>query len=208
MHIDLDYLRRHYASLSDDALLAVDETELVENARAVYEEELAHRRLRPQEAAGSDDDPEIAPPINLANDDDEDLDGGPEPDWLKDSACPASFVSLPGGNAAQEAAAARDALLAAGIPVYVSSGEVEPEPDPPKLYEFRVMVPGKWTLEAESVLDQKIFNRDVEGQWKTHFQMLSDAELRAVDPEVLFGGLRDRIDRVTRAYKEELKQRR
>jgi hypothetical protein len=37
--------------------------------------------------------------------------------------------------------------------------------------------------------------------------MLSYEELKAVDPEVLFGGLRDRIERVTRAYNEELKLR-
>jgi hypothetical protein len=69
------------------------------------------------------------------------------------------------------------------------------------------MVPGRWMLEAQSVLDQGIFNQEVEDQWKAHFQMLSDEELRAVDPQVLFGGLRDRIERVTRAYRDELAQR-
>jgi len=208
LQTDTVYLRRHYASLSDEALLAIDETELVDEARRIYDEELAQRGLTLAEARDTDAPSFVDRPIERPDDDDEELDGGPEPDWLKDAACPASFVSRPGVEAAQEAAAARDALLAAGIAVYVSSGEVEPEPDPPTQHEFRVMVPGKWMLEAESVLDQKIFNREVEGQWKTHFQMLSDEELRAVDPEILFGGLRDRIERVTRAYNEELKRRR
>jgi len=63
-------------------------------------------------------------------------------------------------------------------------------------------------FEAESVLDKEIFNREAEAMWKTHFQTLSDEELQAVDLEVLVAGLKDRIERVTRAYKEELKQRR
>ncbi len=69
------------------------------------------------------------------------------------------------------------------------------------------MVPGKLSFEAESVLDKEIFNREIEGQWKTYFQMLSDDELQEVDLEGLLAGLTDRIARVTRAYEEELKQR-
>src|SRR5579885_3620819 len=44
MDIDLDYLRRHYADLSDEALMEVDPSELVAEARRCYEEELARRR--------------------------------------------------------------------------------------------------------------------------------------------------------------------
>jgi len=209
LQIDLKYLRRHYASLSDEGLLAVDETELVDEARRIYDEELAGRGLSLQEADVSGDGaPGLAPRSIHRPDDHAELVGGPEPDWLKDATETASFVSRPGGEAPQRAAAARDALQAAGIPVYVWSGDVEPEPDPPKQHEFRVMVPSKWTLEAQSVLDQEIFNQEVEDQWRSHFQMLSDEELRAVDPQVVFGGLRDRIERVTRAYSEEIKQRR
>jgi hypothetical protein len=210
MQIDLEYLRRHYASLSDEGLLAIDETDLVDDARRIYDEELAARGLTPQ--AIQDDDPGIEAPPEAEDEGldagpDDDLDGGPEPDWLGDAAVAASFVSRPGGDTAQDAVEARDALEAAGIPCYLSTGKVEPQRVSAQQYELRLMVPGKHNLEAESVLDQKIFNREVEGQWKTHFQMLSDEELRAVDPEVLFGGLRDRIERVTRAYREELAQR-
>jgi hypothetical protein len=225
LKIDLVYLRRHYASLSDEGLLAIDETELVNDARRIYDEELAERGLTFQEETEESDDgapgltprpsaprPSVPRPLvprqtGRPDDDHAELVGGPEPVWLEDAASPASFVSRPGGEAAQQAAAARDALQAAGIPVYVWSGDVEPQPDPPKQHEFRVMVPDKWMLEAQSVLDQEIFNREVEDQWKTHFQMLSDEELRSVDPQVLFGGLTDRIERVTRAYRDELAER-
>src|ERR1022692_3246177 len=150
--IDPIYLRRHYASLSDEGLLEVDETELVDEARRIYDEELAQRGLTGEEQ--TEDEEVDAEPAT----DDEGFDMGPEPDWLKDADCPATFVNYPGGEAAQHAAAARAALEAAGIPVHVSSGEVGAgqEAEPPKQYEFRVMVPGRWLLEAESVLDQEI----------------------------------------------------
>ncbi len=44
MPVDLEYLRRHYASLSDEALLELDRSELVETAQKCYDEELARRK--------------------------------------------------------------------------------------------------------------------------------------------------------------------
>jgi hypothetical protein len=70
------------------------------------------------------------------------------------------------------------------------------------------MVPGNLNFEAESVLDKEIFNREAEGIWQTHFQTLTDEELRAVDLELVFAGRKDWIERVTRAYNEEIKRRR
>ena len=69
------------------------------------------------------------------------------------------------------------------------------------------MVPDNLNFEAESILDKEIFNWEAEATWKAHLQTLSDEELRAVDPQVVFGGLRDRIKRVTRAYQDELARR-
>ena len=43
MKINIEDLRRHYASLSDQALRAIDRTELVEIARGCYDQELAQR---------------------------------------------------------------------------------------------------------------------------------------------------------------------
>ena len=44
--IDPEYLRKHYAGLSGEALLAVDRGELVDLARAVYDDEVQRRGLR------------------------------------------------------------------------------------------------------------------------------------------------------------------
>ena len=44
MQVDLEYLRRQYASLSDEALLALDRSELVETAQKCYDEELVRRK--------------------------------------------------------------------------------------------------------------------------------------------------------------------
>lgn len=86
MQVDLAYLRRHYASLSDDALLAVNETELVDEARRIYDEEIAQRKLAPVAKRGSGDAGFVAPQIDGPNEVDADLDGDPEPDWLGDAA--------------------------------------------------------------------------------------------------------------------------
>ena len=43
MQINLEDLRRHYASLSDEALREIDRSELVELAQQCYDQELAQR---------------------------------------------------------------------------------------------------------------------------------------------------------------------
>jgi hypothetical protein len=47
MQVDPEYLRRHYNSLSDEALLSIDRTDLVEIAQKCYDAELARRELTP-----------------------------------------------------------------------------------------------------------------------------------------------------------------
>jgi hypothetical protein len=46
MKVSVEDFRRQYAGLSDEALLDVDRQDLVEMARACYDEELARRRLK------------------------------------------------------------------------------------------------------------------------------------------------------------------
>ena len=45
MPVDPEYLRAHYASLSDEALLAINREELVKTAQQCYDNELAQRDL-------------------------------------------------------------------------------------------------------------------------------------------------------------------
>jgi hypothetical protein len=196
---DTVYLRRHYASLSDEALLDVDQTDLVEDAREIYDNELAERGLTRQETHGGDDLGSEGSPMGRP--------GDPKPDWLGAATVAATFSASAGQNSTDGALEARGALEAAGIPCYLSRFWVDPPPVAEPRQELRLMVPGNLSFEAESVLDEEIFNLEAEAMWKSHFQTLSDDELRAVDLEVLLAGLKDRIARMTRAYNEELKQR-
>ncbi len=197
MKTDTAYLRRHYASLSDEALLDVDETDLTEDAKQIYDEELAERGLT-RRLADEEDEGSAEGRVRQ---------GDGKPDWLGAAAVAARFSPSPGMNVTDGALEARDALEAAGIPCYLSTLWVDPPPVAEPRQEVRLMVPGNLSFEAESVLDKDIFNQEAEAMWKTHLQTLSDDELREVDIEVLLAGLKDRIARVTRAYNEELKER-
>ena len=197
MKLDLEALRRHYQSLSDDALLAMDREELVEAAQHCYDEELAERGLTSQEEAQAGQEYGEA-----------DFETGEDADWLQDAACACSFVSQPGGSAATDAGNARGALQEAGIPCQVSAIEVSAASgDQPAQLEYRVMVPGALNLIATSILDKEVFNPQLEADWRTHFQELSDEEMRALHPDVICAGLVDRIARLKRAYGDELARR-
>jgi hypothetical protein len=180
-------LRRHYASLSGEALLAVDRTELTHDAQMYYDEELADRGPLPDA-----DGPLV-------------VDNSPEPDWLEDAFCVCAFAAFPGVYLAPDAAKACEALKAAGIPCHISTQEVHETGAPQR--EYRVMVPGGRNLEATSVLDQKIFNPEIEADWKTHLQELSDDDFHAMNPELICAGLLDRPSRLKKAYDDELARR-
>jgi hypothetical protein len=191
MPIDPKYLREQYASLSDEALMAIDRAELVEAAQRLYDEEVARRR----ENTALDDQP---------------LGDGDEPDWLQDASEVFSRVDRPGALPADDIADARAALEAEGIPCHVDLSELpqEEEPsNPPPTHIWRVMVPGNLNQHATSVLDRDIFNANFEAQWKTHLETLSDDEVLEMNPEVVFCGLFDRVERVTRAYEAEIARR-
>jgi Putative prokaryotic signal transducing protein len=53
VQIDPEDFKRHYALLSDDALLEIDRDELVDAARPYYDAELAERKLAPPDAEES-----------------------------------------------------------------------------------------------------------------------------------------------------------
>jgi hypothetical protein len=200
MPVDLEYLRRHYASLSDEALEELDRSELVETAQKCYDEELARRK--PLELTEPFD--QSAGLVNHSPD------FANKPEWLDDASEVFSQFEQAGVTVAPEIANARDALEAAGIPCYLDLSdppeERPPAQKPPRLW--RLMVPGDLNQRAASILERDIFNADFEAEWKTHLEMLSDEELRAMDPQVAFCGLFDRVKRVTRAFDEEIARRR
>jgi len=205
MKIDLDYLKQHYASMSDEALLAVDRGDLVDAARQVYDEELTCRDLVE------------TPFIRRAEDDSEadlSIDGLPvedseNPDWMEDGAEVWSCVVYPGRGPAPEAADARAVLLEAGIPCHLEMQEILPDEAAARepRHQWRILVPGNHQLSATSELDRGIFNEEFENEWRAHLDGFSDEELRAMHPQVAFGGLFDKVERINRAYAEELARR-
>ena len=205
MQIDIEYLRRHYASLSDEALLAIDRGELVETAQACYDEELARREPRPD--TGGFVGLHMSGALQDRRDDEDDKDGEPgvgaRPKWLEQAACVGEFVPYPNTDAVSLAATAHDVLLAAGIPCYFALEKIVPESHPPE-FEYRVLVPGALTLHAVSVLDREVFNPRVEATWRTHLEALSDEQLRALNLESLCAGMLDRIERLRRVYNHEI----
>jgi hypothetical protein len=197
MQITTEELRQHYASLSDEELRDLDPADLTDAARKVYEVERQKRHPAAQVS------PSAETRVEAAEEEDD-----VEPDWLENAACACSFQSTAGTNYAGYAASARDVLLAAGVPCQLSIEPRDPENagEQPN-DEYRVLVPSALNLKAMSVLDKEIFNSELEQQWRGHFATLSDDELRALSPEVICGGLIDRVERLTRAYRNELERR-
>jgi hypothetical protein len=191
MQVDPEYLRRQYASLSDEDLFEIKRKDLVEVAQNVYDEEVSRRK--PQ-ASG-----------DIAEDFEPDAD---EPDWLEGAASAYAVLAKPGCNDAPKAARIGRILRNAGIPVHLSLQEGEAESaDEPATFEYHVLVPGELSLHAASVLDKEVFNEAIEQTWKEYFRGLNDDQLRTADTETLFAGFRDRLKRVTKAYKKELGRR-
>ncbi len=195
MQLNIEELRRHYASLSDEALREIDRSELVEMARACYDYELAQREPGSRATAPDRVDEEA---MHEALDRDEDT-----PDWAAEAACVLSFASSRGRADAEDA---RVVLENAGVPCYLELSDVEPDDTPPPQSEYRVMVPSGLSLRATSVLDQEIFNEKAEAGWRTHFEALSDEELFG-KKEILLGGILDRVARISKAYDEEVARR-
>jgi hypothetical protein len=204
MKPDPEYLRQHYASLSDEALRDINADELVPAARQCFEAEVKQRQLdSPVDVLEEYEAEEI-----LAEEYSE-SDGDGPPDWLEDGAEIYSAVVRPGVAIAPGAANARDALEAAGIPCHLEICEDEPDEAPPEpTQRWRLMVPGNLNLRATGILQRDIFNDEFEAGWRTHLEVMSDQEVRAMHPRVAFCGLFDQIERATRAYEEELSRRR
>jgi len=189
MPTDPEYLRRHYASLSDEALLEIDRAELVETAQKSYDDELQRRKL-------------LLQPGSLPDVED-------KPEWLNEANEVFSQLDYAGAVPAPKIGNARDALEAAGIPCYLDLSDQEEEPPSQRQMQvWRLMVPGNLNQRATSILERDIFNADFEAEWKTHLEMLSDEEVYAMDPKIAFCGLFDRVERVTRVFDEEIDRRR
>jgi len=216
MQLDPEYLRQHYASLSDEGLLAIDRADLVEAARTIFDHEVGRRKLTPRRPdpvyETEDDEAEVDGETYGAE---EEVDGetrvaGEEPGWLEEAAEVYSWaVHNETALTPDPAVDAHDALEAAGIPCYLDLCEMPREKSlyPYGTHRWRLMVPGKFGLQAANVLERDITNTEVEAHWRTQLEALSNEELRAMTPQVAFCGLFDRIARLNRVYDEEIARR-
>jgi len=213
MEVDPEYLRRHYASLSDEGLAEIDRAELVDAARRCYDDEVGQRRLK----ARVD---EVELPASQPGRREEEFPvssgAGEIPEWAGEGAEVFSVSSIHGPAVAEDAERARRVLAAAGIPCYLDTYEDPPDEGPAFTTHFtthfttnrwRVLVPGKLNMRATNILDRDIFNDDFEALWRTQLEMLSDRELAEAQPREVFCGLFDRMERVVRVYGEELSRR-
>lgn len=216
MKPDPAYLRRLYADLSDVELLDIDRRDLTEIAQECYDEELSQRRPHlsplPDEGPRSQDDSGFENEGDPGSLSDGELTAAQDnnhlkPAWYEEGAEVYSTVIYPGRENARDAAEARDVLKEAGIPCFLEMfHEQSPERTTPS-QRWRLSVPGNLSLRAASELETEIFNADFEEEWRVHLEQFSDNELEEMHPRVAFGGLFDRIERITRLYKQELDRR-
>ncbi len=214
MRPDPTYLRDHYGALSDEALLAIDRSELVEIAQSCYDAEMARRGLTRRPAARR-----AAADVSAAGRDEAPAEGfeaewrepdtGEPPEWLADATEVYSVTVRQHHPDEQRMADAREILESAGIPCYPELVELSAEEKRADsgTHRWRLMVPWQLSFRAVSTLERDLDNAEFEAAWRTHLQACSDDELRSMNPEAVFCGLLDRIERVTKAYEEELARR-
>lgn len=215
MRPDPEYLRQHYSMLSDDALLAVERSELVEVAQTCYDAELSRRGLaRPADLRSADVPQPVSMEVeNIDEDDwpadDDELETADEPEWLADATEVFSAIVHPGRNAEEHVAEARQVLRDAGIPSYLERVELTSEEKAPVsgTHRWRLMAPWKLRSRAVSTLEREFANPDFEAGWRSFLESCEDEDLPGMHPQVVFCDLYDRIDRVTKAYHEELARR-
>jgi hypothetical protein len=202
MQIDPEQFSRHYASLSDDALLEIDPADLTEVARERYEQELRNRNLTDDFA----DEPETGRSEYEAASEDPQAADQDDDAWRDHAICACSFAqSRDADTPAVNAAEARTVLANAGIPAFIDSDPVDPNTGGRP--EYRVMIPAELRLLAESLLDKEIFNASLEADWAAHLEELPDEDLLAMSADELCAGILDRAARLKRALTRELAHR-
>src|SRR5580658_10076178 len=102
MQLDPEYLRQHYASLTDETLLAVDRADLAEIARTIFDLEAGRRQLVPPQDTrhGQPAIPEHPDSLDAETEGyeaevaGEMHAGGEQPGWLEDAAEVYSYAAV------------------------------------------------------------------------------------------------------------------
>ena len=200
MSIDADHLRQHYASLSDEELIALDRNDLTDTAQQYYDEEMEQRGISVEPSDTGDDDSDETTTWEHGTMGEEEGDD--------DGFIACTFTDHRGVSSVGEAEEAYKALRSAGIPCRVETQTIESEPVPAESRtEHQVIVPSGFSLQATSVLDKEVFNPRMESDWKTHLESLTDEQLLRLNADVICAGLLDRAARLRKAYAEEVRRR-
>jgi len=137
--VSLEDFQRHFGLLSDSALLATNRDDLVESARACYDEELSRRGLSsPKSAVAVENEVEAAP--EPANPDDD-------------------LVLIGTFAVAEEASLARGLLESASIPSHLANEHVALG-----AFQIRLMVPAAFEEQAFEVLEMQISDEELAAQ--------------------------------------------
>jgi hypothetical protein len=131
MRINPEEFRRHYDSLSDEALLDIDRDELVDVARQCYDEELARRGMVSESEASAEPEESIA-----------------HEEWV----LAATYLT------AEEANLAHAMLESAAIPVRLASNNTSAWTG---TGELRLMVQAAMLEEAEVILASEISDEEL-----------------------------------------------
>ena len=141
MQIDPEDFKRHYALLSDDALLEINRGELVDAARSYYDAELAQRKLAPPQAEENLSSPDRGDDASAQPE------GGPQ--------LVATFLSL------EEANFARGLLQSADIPCSFENNQAAAWSG---IGELRLIVPASAYDRACEILETEISEEDLIAQ--------------------------------------------
>jgi hypothetical protein len=128
------------------------------------------------------------------------------PEWLEDGTVVFAVTVTGHTDAAVRMDQAVEALTGAGVPCHVIPRERETGSGA-IVQDYELIVPPKQHLRAISVLDREMLNAEMEADWRGHFDAMTDDELLELDEDALAGGLRDRADRLVRAWEDELLKR-
>jgi hypothetical protein len=139
LEIDLKELKREYAEMSDEGLLAFDRNDLTEVARPYYDAEIARRGLHPEPAKAAEPNQEA----------DRELNPGEE------------LVPVETYLALEEADLARTLLQSADIPTFL---ENESSMGMTGAGGLRLMVPAAFAKQAEEILETQISEEDLAAQ--------------------------------------------
>jgi hypothetical protein len=189
--MDLETLRRQYEAMTDEALLGIDPDELTDAAWNCLDNELERRNLKLVVSDVGESELDLPP------------DSSNEPDWAEEAF--AVYTEIMGRQNQHRVGEALRILLKAGMPCFSkmtrhSEGRM-------LRTQCELLVPFNRQLQALSLLDKEFFNPQIEADWRGHFGMMSNDELLALDEDALVAGLRDRADRLVRAWEDELLKR-